>query len=71
MKRKQQVWRTEQLHIFIFIEFIISTQAFQQRLVCAYEYVKLQGEIYLSTGSCLGGSVNFGFRNLVFIIIIW
>lgn len=27
----------------MFIEFIISARRFQQRLVCGYEYVKLQG----------------------------
>lgn len=35
-----------------------------------YEYVKLQGEIYLLTGSGLEGSVNFGFLNHVFIFIV-
>lgn len=57
--RKQPGWCSEQLYIFIFIEFIISARGFLQRLVCGYEYVKLQGEIYLLTGSCLEGSVNF------------
>ncbi len=43
MWRKQQIWCTEELYIFIFIEFIISARRFQPRPVCGYEYVKLQG----------------------------